>query len=202
MSTCNGTILARLQSPDTFNAWKNTTSAQLNAISANAQNGSVQPSSGESNSFTALSADIFNTTACIQTQLTKLTGTSNAISSIQEEILNTSDAITQAEADISISRDRVAYIRHPEQHTSYYESWFPLDRPMHVENVPFFVGATVFILLFCLLLILSFMGVDFSIIIHPILLVRLQYIYNQFTWFSLIQGLALIYALYYFTRNK
>jgi len=202
MSTCNGTILARLQSPDTFNAWKNTTSAQLNGISANAQNGSIQPSPGESNSFTALSADIFNTTACIQTQLTKLTGTSNAISSIQEEILSTSDAITQAEADISISRDRVAYIRHPEQHTSYYESWFPLDRPMHVGNVPFFVGATVFILLFCLLLILSFMGVDFSIIIHPILLVRLQYIYNQFTWFSLIQGLVLIYALYYFTRNK
>jgi hypothetical protein len=202
MSACTDVIRARLQSLLTFNDWKNTTSAQLNAISANAQNGSVQPSPTESNTFATLSADIFNTTACIQSELTNLAGTSNTISQMQQEILSTNDAIVQAEADISISRDRVAYIRNPEQRTSYYESWFPLDRPMHVGNVPFFVGATVFILLFGLLLILSFMGVDFSIIIHPTLLVNLQYIFSQFTWLTLIQGVVFVYALYYFTGSR
>jgi len=202
MSACTDVIRARLQSLDTFNAWKNTTSTQLNAISANAQNGSAQPSPTESSTFATLSADIFNTTACVQSELTNLAGTTNTISQMQQEILTTSDAIIQAEADISISRDRVAYIRNPEQRTSYYESWFPLDRPMRAGNVPFFVGATVFIVLFGLLLILSFMGVDFSIIIHPTLLVNLQYIFAQFTWLTLIQGLALLYALYYFTRNR
>jgi hypothetical protein len=101
-------IKATLQSLDTFNAWKNTTSAQLNAISANAQNGSIQPSPTESSTFATVSADIFNTTACIQSELTKIAGTSNTISQMQQEILTTSDAIIQAEADISVSRDRVA----------------------------------------------------------------------------------------------
>ena len=202
MSSCTDTIIARLQNQDTFNAWKNTTSTQLNAISANAQNGSVPPSPQEANNFATLSADIFNTTACIQAQLSKLSATSNTISSIQQEILSTSDAILEAEADISISRDRVAYIRHPERHTSYYESWFPLDRPMHLGNVPFLVGATVFVLLFGLLLILSFMGIDFSIMIHQTLLVNVQYILSQFTWLTFLQGLVFVYALYYFTANR
>jgi hypothetical protein len=202
MSACTDAIKATLQSLDTFNAWKNTTSAQLNAISANAQNGSIEPSPIESSTFATLSADIFNTTACIQSELTKIAGTSNTISQMQQEILTTSDAIIQAESDISVSRDRVAYIRNPEQRTSYYESWFPLDRPMHAANVPFFVGATVFILLLGLLLILSFMGVDFSIIIHPTLLVNLQYVSSQFTWLTLIQGIVFVYALYYFTGNR
>jgi hypothetical protein len=202
MSSCTDTIKARLQSLDTFNAWKNTTSAQLNAISANAQNGSTQPSPAESNTFATLSADIFNTTACIQAQLSNLSGTSNTISQMQQEILRTGDAIAEAEADISISRDRVAYIRNPEQHTSYYESWFPLDRPMHVGNVPFFVAATMFVLFFGLLLILSFMGVDFNIVLHPMLQVHMQYFLSQFTWLTFFQGLVLLYALYYFTRNR
>jgi hypothetical protein len=202
MSACTDTIKARLENMDKFNDWKNKTSAELNAISANAQNGSVQPSPIESSNFATISTDIFNTTACIQSQLSTLAGTSNTISNIQQEILNTADAIEQAEADINISRDRVAYIRNPEQHTSYYESWFPLDRPMNVENVPFFVGATMFILLFGILLIFSFVGLDFNMVIHPRLQLYVQYIMSQFTWLTLFQAVVFVYALYYFTGNR
>jgi len=194
--------LARLQNQTTFNTWKNDTSAQLNAISANAQSGAVQPSSAESSSFSTLSADILNTTVCIQSQLTNLSGTSNQIHAIQEEIMSTKDAITQSEADSSIARDRVAYIRHPERHTSYYESWFPMDRPMHASSVPIFVGLTVFVILFGILLILSFMGVDFSIVIHPTLQVFGRYVYSQFTWLTFVQALLTIYSIYYFTHRQ
>jgi hypothetical protein len=202
MSTCNSTILARLQSQDTFNAWKNATSAELNAISANAQNGALQPSPSESSTFSTLSADILSTTSCIQSQLTNLSGTSNQIHSVQEEIMKTKDTISQSEEDSNIARDRVAYIRHPERQTSYYESWFPMDRPMRTSSVPIFVGLTVFIILFSILLILSFLGIDFNIVIHPTLQVLAQYLYTQFTWLTLIQTLLAIYSIYYFTYRK
>jgi hypothetical protein len=202
MSTCNSIILARLQSQDAFNTWKNDTSTQLNTISANAQSGAIQPSPTESTMFSTLSADILSTTSCIQSQLGTLSGTSNQIHSLQQEIMNTKDAIAQSEADLSIARDRVAYIRHPERHTSYYESWFPMDRPMQKGSVPIFVGLTVFTLLFSLLLILSFMGVDFNIVIHPRLQVFAQYVYSQVTWLTLVQALLTIYSIYYFTRRQ
>jgi hypothetical protein len=202
MSACNSTILARLQNQDTFNAWKNATSAQLNAITANAQSGSVQPSPAESATFSTLSADILNTTVCIQSQITNLAGASNQIHSIQEEIMNTKDAITQSEADSSVARDRVAYIRHPERQTSYYESWFPMDRPMHTGSVPIFVGLTVFVILFGILLILSFLGVDFNIVIHPTLQVFIMYLYSQFTWLTFIQAVLAVYTIYYFTHRQ
>ena len=202
MSTCNSTILARLQSQDTFNAWKNATSAELNAISANAQSGNLQPSPAEAATFSTLSADILNTTVCIQSQLTNLSGTSNQIHSIQEEIMTTKDAITQSEADSSVARDRVAYIRHPERNTSYYESWFPMDRPMRTSSVPIIVGLTVFVILFGILIIMSFMGIDFNIVIHPTLQGLMQYLYTQFTWLTFIQALLTIYSIYYFTHRK
>jgi hypothetical protein len=202
MTTCSSTILATLQNEDTFNAWKNATSAQLNGISANAQSGTLQPSSAESTTFSSLSADILNTTACIQSQLAHLSGTSNQIQTIQQQIMNTNDAIAQAREDSNIARDRVAYIRHPEQNTSYYESWFPMDRPMHTSSVPIFVAFTVFILLFCLLLILSSFGIDFNIVIHPTLQTWARVVYSQFTWLTLVQTLLSIYSIYYFMYRK
>lgn len=201
MRACTDTILARLQSADSFNTWKNTTSSQLNAISANAQAGTVPPSSTESDSFATLSADIFSTTSCIQSQISSLSGTSNNIHTIQQEILDINDELTKAEEEVNIARDRVKYIRHPEQNTSYYESWFPIDRPMHKANIPIFIGVILFVFIFSLILCLSIIGVDFDIEIHPTLYLNIQYILSQFTWLTALQTALLIYGIYYFMNR-
>jgi len=202
MPACTDTTLSRLQSVDSFNTWKNTTSSQLNGISANAQAGKVQPSPTESATFATLSADIFNTTACIQSQIANLSGTSNDIHTVQQEILDINDEITKAQEELDIARDRVAYIRHPEQHTSYYESWFPIDRPMHKSNIPIFIGVILFVFLFSIFMFMSIIGVDFDVVIHPTLLANIQYIMSQFTWITLLQAMLLIYGVYYFMNRK
>ena len=143
-SAMSNADLSRLQNQDNFNSWKQTVSAQLNSISSTTISGSTEPSSAEAAKLNTVATDIFNTTACIQEQLTLLSGTTNSIHDTQQGILDINDQILQAEADVNIARDRVAYIRHPEQHTSYYESWFPIDRPMHKENVSYFVAVTKF----------------------------------------------------------
>ena len=201
-SVMSNADLSRLQNQDNFNTWKQNVSAQLNSISSTTISGSTQPSSAEINQLNTVAADIFNTTACIQEQLTQLSGTTNSIHDTQQAILDINDQILQAEADVNIARDRVGYIRHPEQHTSYYESWFPIDRPMHKENVSYFVAATVFVVMFSILVGLSMIGFDISIIIQPRLYTFISYFISQFTWITLIQSIVILYAIYYFINRK
>jgi hypothetical protein len=196
-SAMSNADLSRLQNQDNFNSWKQTVSAQLNSISSTTISGSTQPSLAEAAKLNTVATDIFNTTACIQEQLTLLSGTTNSIHDTQQGILDINDQILQAEADVNIARDRVAYIRHPEQHTSYYESWFPIDRPMHKENVSYFVAATVFVVMFSILVGFSLIGFDISIIIQPRLQQTVSYIISQFTWLTLFQILIMIYSIYF-----
>jgi len=201
-SACTPTILTRIGSPDLFNAWKATTSGQLNAISSTAAAGSTPPSGGEQTTLAAATADIFNTSACLQEQLSTLGSSTNKIHEAQQSILDLQDEITAAEADIAIARDRVAYIRHPEQNTSYYESWFPIDRPMYSANVPYFVGVTAFIVIFGLLILLSTIGVNINLAISPSFMAFFMFIRSQFTYLTFLLTILAIFAIYYFINMR
>jgi hypothetical protein len=201
-SVCTPQILTRIADPTTFNAWKAITSGNLNSISSSAAAGSLPPSPNESSALSTASADIFATSACIQEQINSLGSTTNNIQSAQTAILDLNKQIDEAKAQVAIARDRVAYIRHPEQHTSFYESWFPIDRPMHVTSVPAFLGITVFLFVFALLIVLSVMGVDLQITITPGLGFALTGIRAQFTWFSGLEFLVIAGLVYYFVIKK
>ena len=150
----------------------------------------------------AASNEVFDTAACIQEQLSRLGSTTNHIQTAQQDILRLNNEITDAEADVAIARDRVAYIRHPEEHTSYYESWFPINRPMQRENVSYFIGVTVFLLVFSLLVGLSLIGVNVNVAMNPALVYFIQRILAQFTWLTFILTLMLIFVVYYFVNQK
>lgn len=178
------------------------TSSQLNAVSSTAAAGSVSPSTAEENTLVLASSDIFNTAACIQEQLTKLGSTTNQIQKAQQSILSIQQQIDAAEADVAIARDRVSYIRHPEQHTSFYESWFPIDRPMHSGNVPIFVAITVFVIVFSLLVLLSLLGMNISISTSPVFMGVITYIMSQFTYLTLALVILVALVIYYFMSMK
>jgi len=148
------------------------------------------------------SNEVFDTAACIQEKLTSLGSTTNQIQTAQQDILRLNKEITEAEADVAIARDRVAYIRHPEEHTSFYESWFPINRPMQRENVPYFIGVTIFLLIFSLLVGLSLIGVNINVVMNPALIYFIQSILSQFTWLTLVLFLMLVFAVYYFVNQK
>ena len=148
------------------------------------------------------SGEVFDTAACIQEELSKLGATSSHIQTAQQDILRLNKEIAEAEADVAIARDRVAYIRHPEEHTSYYESWFPINRPMQRENVPYFVGVTLFLFIFAILVGLSLIGVNVNVMLHPSFVYFIQRILAQFTWLSLILFMMLLFIIYYFVNQK
>ena len=201
-SLCTPQILTRIADSNTFNAWKAITSGNLNSISSSAAAGSLAPSPNESSALSTASADIFATSACIQEQINSLGSTTNKIQSAQSAILDLNKEIDDAKAQVAIARDRVAYIRHPEQHTSFYESWFPIDRPMHVTSIPAFMAITVFLFVFALLIVLSVMGIDLQITITPGLAVSYTEIRAQFTWLSGIEFLVIAGLVYYFVIKK
>jgi hypothetical protein len=201
-SLCTPQILTRIADSTTFNAWKAITSGNLNSISSSAAAGNIDPSPNESSVLSTASADIVATSSCIQEQINKLGSTTNNIQSAQSAILDLNKEIEEAKAQVAIARDRVAYIRHPEQHTSFYESWFPIDRPMHVTSVPAFMGITIFLFIFALLIVFSVMGVDLQISITPRLGLTLTGIRAQFTWLSGIQFLVIAGLVYYFVIKK
>jgi hypothetical protein len=201
-SACTPTILTRISNANNFNAWKTVTSGQLNAISTTARGGSTPPATGEQNTLATTAADIFNTATCIQEQLTTLSSSTNNIHTAQQSLLDLQQKITAAEDDVAIARDRVAYIRNPEQNTSYYESWFPIDRPMYTANVPYFVGVILFIVIFSFMILLSLVGLDINVVISPNLVMFMYFIRSQFTFTTFLLTIIAGFSVYYFMSNK
>lgn len=201
-TVCSPATLGRISNRSNFEAWKALTSTTLNGISSTAAGGGIPPSSAEANALATSSADIFNTVSCIQEKITELGGTTNQIQTTQSAIINVTKQIEEEEANVAIAHDRVAYIRHPEREVSYYESWFPIDRPMHRESTPWFVAVTSFLVLFTLLVILSFAGIDLSFTISPNIIAFYQWVISQFTYTTMILILLLIFTLYYFMNIK
>lgn len=154
----------RITGAAAFSAWKESTSLAINRLmaSANTKNGQLSP--GEQAELEGLQRDIYNTLACLQEKHAAAAGTSNSINAAQTRILELQEQLKTREEEIQIAKDRVAYIRDPDAHPSYYQSWFPMDRPMRPASVPIFIGIVVFLSTFLFLGLLSLIGVDFSVV--------------------------------------
>jgi len=99
--------------------------------------------------------EIADASLCISDEINKLTGTSSDIAALHEKILAKTVELENGETDISIAKDRVAYIRNPERKTSNYESWFPIDRPLHPASIVILIALSIFLGVFFLLSVLS-----------------------------------------------
>jgi hypothetical protein len=113
--------------------------------------------------------------------------------------------IAKEEANASIARDRVSYIRDPGQNTSNYESWFPMNRPMHAASLLILLSISIFVTTFSLLMICSFLGVKVTVYTNtvPTYQSGLYYwIYSQITPFSIVTLIALVSVLAYFLKRR
>jgi len=112
------------------------------------------------------------------------------------------EQIKQEEANAAIARDRVAYIRHPEQHVSNYESWFPIDRPIHTFSLILLMSITVFLGTFLILVGLSMGGINVIFYRDSVSTYRSSWIRDQITPFSIVTLIALVSVVAYYTQRK
>ena len=64
---------------------------------------------------------------------------STAISSLETQIATKTKELATKRADSSIAKDRASSVVRPELQSSYYDSWFPLNRPLKRAAVPILV---------------------------------------------------------------
>ena len=131
MSACTETINTVLSSQDNFNRWKSETDRKLNAASTTSE-------------LASLEAEVFATTGCLQEKIANQNRVASDISTRQANILRLQDSLQDQQETIQISKDRLSYLKDPEMHVSYYQSWFPMGRPMKEITVPILIGLSVF----------------------------------------------------------
>jgi hypothetical protein len=90
---------------------------------------------------------------------------SNPATSLQEKIEADTDLdieIIQAKEDMKIAEERVKSLRQKDK-TSYYESWFPLNRPLRTSTNITLIALGIFFYAFVFLVILSSIGFTFNL---------------------------------------
>ena len=142
-----------------FNSWKGSASAAISKYQSKAS-GSMTLQDQEE--FNRTEQEMLEASICISQEIKRLSSTSNNIASLHEQVINKSSELSQAEKDISIAKDRVAYIRHPERMTSYYENWFPINRPISIFSMILLTFISSFLLIFLLFLFFSYAGMEIT----------------------------------------
>jgi len=146
-----------------------------------------------------------NMSVCLQEKVSSNSSLSNEISAAQEQILDLNDQIKAEEANSAIAKDRVAYIRHPEQTVSDYESWFPIDRPIHTFSLLVIMSISLFVSIFSILMLCSFLGVDITLYMRPSqanVSGPFYWIYSQVTPLTVFIFIILVSVLAYFLNRS
>ncbi len=149
--------------------------------------------------------DIMNMSLCLHEKINSNAGMSNGISAAQEQILDLNDQIRDEESNSAIAKDRVSYIRNPEQRVSNYESWFPIDRPIHTFSLLVIMSISLFVGIFSLLMLCSLLGVDVMLYTEPTQTYTsgmLYSVYSQITPVTLIILAVLVGVLAYFLNRS
>jgi hypothetical protein len=154
---------------------------------------------------------ITSTTAAIDAAANTLRGTSTSSSAHLEDILYLERAVKKKEEEILIAKDRAAAARASGQPPSYYESWFPLGRPMKPALVPIFTAAALFLLLVAGMFAASLFGYTATVLYPaprlsfatgPSLIGRFFSLFPTSFWVLLIIAGAAIYYLFYVRPQK
>jgi len=183
----------KLSTSGYFNAWKSDTSTAITSYQ-----GKATTTQADDDKMLQLEKDMLDASLCLSTAINGLSTTSSDIADLNQQILQKSTELSQAEEDIAVAKDRVAQIRHPERNTSYYESWFPIDRPVSIFSLILIICITIFLTVFLVLLVFSFAGMDLILYIaqsYNQASPTMTFIMGQFTvsfWILLIAFVAFI----------
>jgi hypothetical protein len=186
---CTPAILSDINSQAVFNTWSSAQSTSINSPTA-----TVATVTEVENTLTSYEK-------CLQYQITSLGTSATTIAQLQHAITKTNAEIVSAKNDVEIAKDRAKSVVHPERVSSYYESWFPINRPLKHYTIPLLIGTALVLLSVTFFLTLSLMGVNFNM-----RLPAMGFGNESFgTPFKIVAGLAVLFfalMLYAFLGRK
>jgi hypothetical protein len=130
-SSCTDEINERIKDTNAFAQWHTSTDTNINSATSNIELDSILPSITETNT-------------CLQEKINAVGGTSTSIAQMQTDIINIEDQLKLKKEAIHISKERLSYLTDPSHNVSYYQSWFPLFRPLKPQTIPILIGIATF----------------------------------------------------------
>jgi hypothetical protein len=131
-SACTPAIQNIIATPASFATWKSTTAASL-------------ATSPPPRDVSGIEQSVFSVTNCLQEKINILKNMSTTDAEAQTKITAIEQKIETEKKNVQVSTDRVAYARNPVASVSYYQSWFPIDRPLKPLMMPILIGISVFV---------------------------------------------------------
>jgi hypothetical protein len=113
--------------------------------------------------MTDVEAGVSQMMTCLREGLDSSLNVSNTISDLQSEILRVSTSLSKQEKAIDIAKERLQYVKDEQKDVSYYQGWFPIQRPLKQTTVPVLVFLTILFLMFSCGLLLKMGGMQVQV---------------------------------------
>lgn len=111
---------------------------------------------------------------CIQKDILQRNDFSSRLYNLQQEVEVARKTAAQRKETASEAKERVSDVTNPYTKTTWWETWFPLGRPIQKDNVPVLLSVSIFMLVFSLGIFLRFAGMELK-------LTSVEAITNSFT---------------------
>lgn len=163
-SACTTTTTAIFETDAAFDSWK---SGQTTWVNSSLAAATPTPDAGVSTvpGLTTRATAIEAAKACLDELYKKAQEASTTQANLQTDLTMKKKTIEERKADIAVARDRALLAVQPDYNRSYYDGWFPLDRPLRQQTTPILIGFALFFLSMSFLTLMSFLRLDVRILI-------------------------------------
>ena len=161
----------------------------------------------ETSFFTCLGGDkscptARNVHSTLQSYTTKDNNLNNTIYKLNKEVTSLKTTLANRQLDVQVAQDRATMVTRPEMTASYYDGWFPLNRPLKHISVPILIGFATLFFTFALILLLELLGIRvlFSVFTPTEALLNSTKYTQPFWIMAIVAGIFMALTIYLFLR--
>ena len=101
---------------------------------------------------------------CLQTDILQRSDFSSRLYSLQQDVEEARKKAAERKETVAEAKERVNDVQDPYSKTTWWETWFPLGRPIQKENVPVLLSVSILMLVFSLGIFLRFAGQEIKFV--------------------------------------
>lgn len=158
-SKCTEALTADLHSQASLDAWLGAIKSTLDPLLT------VTLTAEQTSQVAKLQADIRAHKDCLDELKVAASTTTTRLAGFQTDSMDLDKQIAQKKLDVQVARDRAALALNPSLNRSYYDGWFPLERPLKHYSYPLLIGFGIFFLMIGFFVFMSLVGVDIAVLV-------------------------------------
>ncbi len=100
---------------------------------------------------------------CIQKDIVQRNDVSSRLYTLQQEVEEARKTAAQRKETLAEAKERASEVQNPYSNTTWWETWFPLGRPIQKDNIPVLLSVSILMLVFSLGIFLRFAGLELQL---------------------------------------